>query len=313
MKPRHIARVCYSQPVISRRKFIAASAALPVFVCAAEKPALQIGLIADPQYADIPPVVTRHYRQSIAKLTEAIDHFNAQELDFCVNAGDTIDKVWKSFDEVLKPIAACKHKFYHVLGNHDFELPDDFKAKVPKRLGLEQRYYSITQNGFCLAMLDTNDISVYAQPANAKETTQAMRVLYAYARTGVPHAQPWNGAVGPAQMKWFEDTCKKAAEAKQKVIVFAHHPIYPQHSRNAWNCDALLQAISRHRNIVAWINGHNHDGNFDTRDGVPFITLKGMVETPDTNAYATARVFADHIEIVGKGREPSREIRFRAA
>ena len=300
--------------MISRRTFLTAGAALPVFIRAAEKPPLHIGLIADPQYADIPPIATRHYRESIKKLTEAVAHFNAHELDFCVNVGDTIDKDWKSFDEILKPLAASKHKFHHVLGNHDFDLPDDLKPKAAKRLGLEQRYYSVTQNGFCLVMLDTNDISLYGQPASSKETTEAMRVLYAYAKTGILHAQPWNGAVGPTQMKWFEDTCKKAAEAKQKVIAFAHHPIYPSpHNHNAWNSDALLQLISRHRNIVAWINGHNHHGNFAVVDGVPFFTLKGMVETPATNAYSTARIFPDRILISGQGRERDNEVRFRNA
>jgi manganese-dependent ADP-ribose/CDP-alcohol diphosphatase len=301
--------------MISRRTFLAGgAAALPVFIRAAEKPSLHLGLIADPQYADIPPIATRHYRESIKKLTEAVAHFNAQELDFCVNVGDTIDKEWKSFDEILKPLEKLRHKFYHLLGNHDFDLPDGLKAKAPKRLGMEQRYYSVTQNGFCLVMLDTNDVSVYAQAAAAKETTEAMRVLNAFARSGVAHAQPWNGAVGLAQMKWFEDTCKKAAEAKQKVIAFAHHPIYPfPHNHNAWNSDALLQLISRNRNVVAWINGHNHQGNFAVVDDVPFFTLKGMVETPDTNAYATARILPDRIVISGKGREPDNEVRFRNA
>ena len=48
-------------------------------------------------------------------------------------------------------------------------------------------------------------------------------------------------------------------------------------------------------------------------DGVPYITLRGMVETKDTNAFATMRLFADRLEIAGHGREPNREIPFRKA
>jgi 3',5'-cyclic AMP phosphodiesterase CpdA len=300
--------------MLSRRTFLAAGAALPVFIRAAEKPVLNLGLVADPQYADIAPILTRYYRQSIGKLTEAIDHFNSQELDFCVNVGDTIDQQWASFDEMLKIFGKSRHKFYHLLGNHDFEVRDEQKDQAPGRLGMERRYYSITQGGFCFAMLDTNDVSVYAHPLKSKETAEAFAQLNEYAATGLLHAQTWNGAVGATQIKWLEDTCKKAAEAGQKVILFAHHPIYPfPNNHNEWNSDALLQLVNRHRNIVAWINGHNHAGAFALRDGVPFITLKGMVETRDTNAFATAQFLPDRLQIIGKGREPSREIPFRTA
>src|ERR1041384_4954719 len=176
--------------MISRRSFLAASAALPFIARAADKPTLRLGLVADPQYADIDPMYTRYYRQSIGKLTEAIDHFNGQELDFCVNVGDTIDQQWKSFDEMLKIFGKSKHKFYHLLGNHDFEVEQDLKAKAPGRLGMEKRYYSMTQNGFCLVMLDTNDVSVYAYPTNSKEFAQAFEELNEYAAARLPHAQP---------------------------------------------------------------------------------------------------------------------------
>ncbi|HEY6229173.1 MAG TPA: phosphatase, partial [Verrucomicrobiae bacterium] len=92
------------------------------------------------------------------------------------------------------------------------------------------------------------------------------------------------------------------------------HPIFPfPNNHNEWNSDALLQLVNRNRNIVAWINGHNHAGAYALRDGVPFITMHGMVETPNTNAFATAEIFSDRLVIAGKGREPSREIKFRNA
>ena len=300
--------------MLTRRTFLAAGLAAPFILRATEPPALRFGLIADPQYADIPPVASRFYRQSIGKLGDAIEHFNGRQLDFCVNVGDTIDQQWKSFDEMLKLLAKSKHKFYHVLGNHDFEVEQELKSKAPGRLGMERRYYSVTQNGFCFVFLDTNDVSVYAHPLNSKEFLAAYERLKEYAAMRLIHAQPWNGAVGEAQMKWLEETCAKAAGAGQNVIAFAHHPIFPfPHNHNAWNSDELLQVINRNRNIVAWINGHNHAGNFRMRDGVPFITLQGMVETQNTNSFATAELYGDRIVVTGSGREPSREIKFRTA
>jgi 3',5'-cyclic AMP phosphodiesterase CpdA len=273
-----------------------------------------VGLVADPQYADIDPIVTRFYRQSIGKLTAAIEHFNALPLDFCVNVGDTIDKKWESFDAILAVFAKSKHKFHHILGNHDFDLLDPQKAGVPKRLNMEARYYSVTQNGFCFVMLDTNDVSIYAATLGSPEFTTALNAMRQFASTGAINAQPWNGAVGAKQMRWFEETCRKAAAAKQKVIVFAHHPVYPPlNNHNEWNSAALLQLVQRNRNIVAWINGHNHAGAFGIHDDVPFLTLKGMVETKDTNAFSVAKLYEDRLVITGTEREPSRELVFRKA
>jgi manganese-dependent ADP-ribose/CDP-alcohol diphosphatase len=301
--------------MISRRTFLSSGTiAFPFIARGADKPALHLGLVADPQYADIEHIGTRFYRESIAKLGTAIEHFNTLELDFCVNAGDAIDRNVASFDPILKAFASSRHKFYHLLGNHDFELLDEHKATVPARLGMTKRYYSITQNGFCFVMLDTNDLSVYAYPTGSKESTAATSLLNRIAATRQINAQTWNGGVNVEQLKWFEETCAKAAADKQKVIVFSHHPIFPApHNHNAWNCEVLLQCVATHRNVVAWINGHNHQGAYAVHDGVPFITLKGMVETQNTNAFSTARLFPDRLEITGHGREPSREIPFRTA
>ena len=301
--------------MLSRRRFIAASVATtvaaPLLMGASRAPKLRLGLVADPQFADIEPSKTRFYRKSIGKLAEAVEHFNGLDLDGCVNLGDLIDRHWESFDEVLKPLSRSRHKFRHLLGNHDFELPDEFKARVPRRLGLKNRYYSVRAGAFCLVMLDTTDISPYSLPKDSKESIAATAELHRLAATGAANAQSWNGAVGERQLAWFEDTCRQAAASKRKVVVFAHHPVFPRDNHNEWNAEALLGVVERNRNVVAWINGHNHAGSFGVHEGVPFITLKGMVETGDTNAFAVVTLHPDRLELVGHGREPSRELALR--
>jgi hypothetical protein len=47
------------------------------------------------------------------------------------------------------------------------------------------------------------------------------------------------------------------------------------------------------------------------QSGVPFVTLKGMVETKNTNAFSTLRLYDDRIALIGHGREPSREFAIR--
>ncbi len=303
--------------MLTRRQFLAASITMAVaprcLLAASRQAGVRVGLVADPQYADIPPLRTRFYRQSIGKLTEAVEHFNGQDLACCVNLGDLIDQRWESFDAILKPVAKSRHKFHHVLGNHDFGVPDELKARVPARLGLKRRYYSVEARGFCFVMLDTTDMSAYAYPADSKEAVAAEAERKALAAAGAKNAQTWNGAVGEGQLKWFEDTCGKAAKAQRKVVVFAHHPIFPPDTHTEWNSDALLKVVERNRNVVAWINGHNHAGAFGVHDDVPFITLKGMVETENTNAFAVARLLPDRLELTGHGREPSRELVLRSS
>ncbi len=55
------------------------------------------------------------------RLAEAVEHFNRRDLAFCVHEGDLIEKDWKSFDDILKPLAASRHRWHHLLGNHDFD------------------------------------------------------------------------------------------------------------------------------------------------------------------------------------------------
>ena len=303
--------------MISRRRFLVSSAgmaaAAPFLLRAESRPAVSIGLIADTQYADLAPVNTRYYRDSVGKLAEAVAHFNGRDLDLCVNLGDLIDQRWESFDEILKPLARSKHKFHHLLGNHDFTVRDELKSRVPERLGLKQRYYSVVRANFCLVMLDTTDVSLYAHPENSPEWVAAKAILQRLTAAGAANAQSWNGAVGGPQLEWFEATCRKAASSGQKVVVFSHNPTFPADAHVVWNSDQLLELVGRHRNLVAWFSGHNHAGAFSIRDEVSFVTLKGMVETKNTNAFAEARIHPDHIELVGHGREVSRKLPFRTA
>jgi hypothetical protein len=64
--------------------------------------------------------------------------------------------------------------------------------------------------------------------------------------------------------------------------------------------------------VVAWLNGHYLAGIFAERHGVPFVTIHGMVETPEVNAFATAQILSDRMILTGHGRVPSRELKFRA-
>ncbi len=303
-------------PLLSRRRFVgracAAAAAAPFIARGAARAGFEIGLAADAQYADVAAKGTRFYRQSLEKLGAAVEHCNGRDLAFCVHLGDLIDREWRSFDEIMRPLARRRQRWQHLLGNHDFEVLDELKAGVPQRLGMAWRHGSFTEGDFRFLVLDTNEVSTYATAAGAPERAVAERALAQLVAAKVRQAKPWNGALGAAQLAWFERECAAAGAAGQRVIVFAHHPVYPENDHNAWNAAEILAVIDRHPHLVAWLNGHNHAGAYGVRAGVHYLTLRGMVETADTSAFATARILADRIVLTGHGREPSRELIFRA-
>lgn len=276
-----------------------------------ERPLLRIGLVADAQFADVAPAGTRHYRRSLAKLGEAVERFNREDLAFVVHLGDLIDREWSSFDAILPVLSTCRHPVRHVLGNHDFEVADSLKPRVPERLGMGTRHHAFAAGGFRFLVLDTNDVSTYAHPADSPRTAGARDRLSVLEGSGLAQARPWNGALGEKQLAWFSRQLEAARQAGEPVVVFSHHPLHPAGGHNAWNDEEVLAIAGGHDSpVVAWFCGHNHAGAFGSRDGVHHVTLHGMVETEATNAFAVARLHADRIQLEGHGREPSRTLAF---
>ena len=64
-------------------------------------PLFRFGVVADPQYAPVPPRRTRFYSHSLWKLSDAVEFFNGQDLQFVVLLGDIIDRHWESYDHNL--------------------------------------------------------------------------------------------------------------------------------------------------------------------------------------------------------------------
>jgi len=61
--------------------------------------------------------------------------------------------------------------------------------------------------------------------------------------------------------------------------------------------------------VVAYMNGHNHAGNYGFMAKRHFVTFKGMVDTSES-AYAIVNVHEDRLEITGFGRQESMTLPF---
>ncbi|PYE36043.1 calcineurin-like phosphoesterase family protein [Rhizobium sp. PP-F2F-G38] len=276
-----------------------------------ENPVLRLGIIADPQYADLAPNLTldRHFRQSLGKLEEAIDVFNGRDLDAVVTLGDLIDRDWESFDPALAAYRRLRHKALFLPGNHDFAVAPEYLGDVHRRLGMPAQYHDLLVAGHRLVILDGSEVSLFAVPKGHPRREQAKARLQALTAAGAINAQRWNGGLSEAQFTWLAEVLDQARDDGEPVVILCHYPVAPENAHDLWDAQRLLDMLKTYPNVRAWLCGHNHAGNTVTRDGTHYITFRGMVDTPDQNAFAIVSLYEDRLEIEGFGREESRVLR----
>ena len=278
--------------------------------CVNKKPVDEVvfsfGAIADCQYCNQPTQGQRFYKKSLPKLNECVKHFNTNDLEYVVHLGDFIDNKWESFDTLLKVTQKFDHPFYHVLGNHDFSVADNKKLLVPKKLGLINRYYDFKVANWRFIVVDGNDVSTYAWPKGSLEHNASVKVK----KEKYAKSPDWNGAIGKKQMAWLQSRLKAAEKAKENVILYCHFPVYPIDVHCLWNAKEVVNLLEKFSCVKAWINGHNHHGNYGKKKGIHYITLKGMVDTEKTS-YAFIKVMNDSIEVKGVGRQKSMSLKIR--
>lgn len=277
-------------------------------VLAQEEPLVRFGVIADPQYAPVPPRGTRYYANTLWKLSEAVEALNDEELDFVVTLGDIIDRHAESYTHILPIYQKLEHDNWFVLGNHEFAVAADYLLAVPNFLAMDERYYDREVNGVRFIALDSTDSSTYAHPEGTPEYDAAQAVYTALVASGAVQAKTWNSALSEQQLVWLRQRLDAAQAAGEPVILFAHHPIYPENEHNLWNAEEVVALLADYDNIVAYMNGHNHAGNYGVFDGTHYVTLEGMVESPAETAYAIVEVYPDRLVIEGVGDATDRDL-----
>ncbi|CDZ73134.1 Manganese-dependent ADP-ribose/CDP-alcohol diphosphatase [Neorhizobium galegae bv. orientalis] len=275
-----------------------------------EKPLLRFGVIADPQYADLPPwlEMDRYYANSLDKLRQAIGVLNGEDLSFVVTLGDLIDRGWESYDPVLAVYQGLRHESFLMPGNHDFFVAPAQLGDVHKRLGMPAAWHDFARGGFRFVVIDGNEISLFSTPEGHQRHTLAQQRLETLLAEGAINAKEWNGGISDEQFAWLEAVLARASAADEKVVVMGHYPLYPENEHNLWGCQRLTDLFTRSGNVIAYLNGHNHVGNLGRSENTWYVNFKGMVDTQAENTFAVVEIFADRIEIVGHGREESRTL-----
>jgi len=271
--------------------------------CAQHPPILKIGLVADPQYADKPVSKTRFYRESLNKLKEAVDTFNQENVDFVQNLGDIIDEGWSNFDSIFFVYKKLNSSIenYQLLGNHDFSIDSSQMKGLLGKLSMPDCYYSYERKGWRFIVLDATDYAYYSNSLHGHSINEIDD--YYSQIEGRANQKTYNGAIGKKQQTWLKNEIAKAEKAKQKIIIFSHVPIRPFGGKyNLWNDFEIANLIEKSPNVVAYISGHNHAGDYVCVNGIHYITLSGMVEE-QSNSFGILYVYKDYVLLKGAGSQ----------
>jgi len=274
------------------------------------EPILKIGLIADPQYANKPTAGSRYYKESCWKLKEALVTFNQSNVDFVQNLGDIIDKEWESYDSIIPVYQHLSPGIenYHLLGNHDFAIDSSHLPNLLETLSMPDYYYSYVRNGWRFIVLDATDYSFFSSALHQHNTKQVYS--YYFAAEGKPNHYDWNSAIGKEQQNWLRQELESAGLLGQKVILFSHMPLRPiNNPENLWNNHEIIEIIENSPNVVAFINGHKHSGDYVLKNRIHYITVHGMVET-SINSYGILEIYKNHMFLKGYGNQKTIQLSY---
>ena len=259
-----------------------------------EQPELRIGMITDLHHADKAPAGTRHYRETLTKLSEAASQFATSKPDFIVELGDFIDAAdspeteLRYLAEVDKQFAAISADRHYVLGNHCVDMLT--KAEFLGGVGKSESYYSFDRKGFHFVVLDMCFRSD-GQPYGRKNSK-------------------WDDANIPAaEVAWLRDDLKKATG---KTIVLAHQRLDGETPQCAKNSAELRSVLTESKKVAVVFQGHSHENDYKEVDGIHYCTLAAMIEGSgaENNSYSTLDLHTDGtIKLSGFRRQMNRSWR----
>ncbi len=265
------------------------------------KEKLTFGIVTDAHYADTDPKGSRHYRESLVKMTEFVNLMNDKKVDFIIELGDFKDQgkpvleesTLKYLDAIEKVYGQFNGPRYHVLGNHDVDSisKEQFFARVENTgIAKESSYYSFDLKGIHFVVLDAN---------------------YVADGSDYDHGNfDWTDAnIPPKQLNWFK---KDLASSTRPVIIFVHQQLDVTGSTGVKNGPEVRQVLQDSKRVLAVFQGHHHPGHYSYIEGIHYYTLKAMVEEGGVknSSYAIVEVYNDNsIVVTGYRKALSKEMK----
>lgn len=250
----------------------------PTHLFAAENSGrLKVGLITDLHYADKPHAGTRHYRETLSKLSEAATQFEKVQVALVVELGDLIDAADSMDTEqsylktINRDFSAISTDRHYVLGNHC--VVTLHKAEFLGSVEQKQSYYSFDRGEFHFVVLDS-----------------------CFRKDGEPYGRKnfqWTDANIPAaELEWLRADLKAT---DRKTIVFAHQRWDVSNDHGVKNCPDVRTAFEESGKVLAVYQGHSHKNDLKDIGGIHYCTLTAMVEGSgaENNGYSVMEIAAD--------------------
>lgn len=272
---------------------------------AQDEPVIRFGLFADTQYGNCDSNGSRYYRNSLKKLADCVDSLNNREVQFTLNLGDIIDRNQEDLDSVMVCLGRLENKIYHITGNHDYKGVTENKILYEK-LGMPSEYYFFKEKNWVFVFLNTNEVATYSNTKGTEKEQELIVLKENIRKTGGLQGANWNGGISRKQLEWLNALLDKCGKAGENVLVFSHHPLYPNTEFAALNNREILDVISNYSCVKALFAGHHHAGAFAYYNNIPVVTLEGMIETETENSFGIVTLYKDKIVVEGRGRMTSR-------
>ncbi len=243
----------------------------------ARKPSVRIGLVTDLHYADKAPAGSRHYRETLAKLSEAARQFEKDKPDHVIELGDFIDSADSVEAEkgylkrIHKDFAALPGEKHYVLGNHCVDVLT--KEEFLEGVGQKASYGSFDAGGFHFVLLDA-----------------------CFRSDGKPYGRKnslWTDANIPGdQIEWLKADLK---QSQGKAIVFVHQRLDVVNNHGVKNAPDVRKVLEDSGKVLAVFQGHSHKNDLKDINGIHYCVHRAMVEGsgPENNGYSTVDLFTD--------------------
>lgn len=297
--------------VLTRRRFIGLAGITAIVLMVVpdlmakdvQKPKIRFGLLSDVHYADREPAGERFYRQSLAKVQEAIDWMNQEKLDFAIELGDFKDQDAVPNEantlKYLTDIESVFQKFngptYHVLGNHDMDgiSKQQFLERVENSgIPKAKSYYSFNREKIHFVVLDGN-----------------------YTKEGKSYDHgnfSWEDAsISEDEISWLRNDLNTN---KLPVIVFIHQML--DDSKNVkqavQNAAEVRQILEQSGKVLCVFQGHVHEERYNLINGIHYYSVNAVVDGdgPENSAYMIVDVYEDgSLKMDGFRRATDREIK----
>lgn len=273
---------------IDRRDFLKVSAGALAGLATAPvrlgaQAGVRFGLVTDSHYADADAVGTRFYRESLAKMREAVTRIRAERASFLGILGDIKDMAPKEPEaRSLSHLAAIEAEIqrfggptYHVLGNHDMDnnsKPQMLAGITNTGIARERSYYAVSHQGLRVIVLD----ACYLEDGRDYDHGN-----FDYRDTWVP----------AAQLSWLD---RELGASTEPVIVLAHQRLDGESHVHVKNSAEVRAVLERSKKVLAVFMGHDHPGAYNLVNGIHYYTQKAIVEGSgdERNAYTIVDVDA---------------------